>query len=246
MTLPARLGRSFRGGLCALLALAGVGLAAVPALASQPMKRQAPAEQSPSDTSPAKAAPSQPASCVDHALEAERQYQIPSGLLVSLSLVETGMGGKPQPFVINDDGRAVRAETMEEAARHIRDRAGRLREGLFVGCMQLSVTHHSKNFKPVEHILDPRQNVFYAARYLKRLRAEMGSWTKAVGRYQGGTREQRLAYVCKVNGHLSQLEPRSAALLDSAHCERTDQPTIAPETRRKFRERQVAMLVVND
>lgn len=245
MPLPARLGRSFRGGLCALLALTGIGIAAVPALASQPMKRQAPAVQAPAQAA-AGSSSAQPTSCTDHALEAERQYQIPAGLLVSLSLVETGMGGKPQPFVINDDGRAVRAETMEEASRHIRDRAGRLREGLFVGCMQLSVTYHARNFKPVEHILDPRQNVFYAARYLKRLRAEMGSWTKAVGRYQGGSREQRLAYVCKVNGHLAQLEPRSAALLDSAHCDRSAQPTIAPETRRKVRERQVAMLVVND
>ncbi len=246
MPSTARHGRLFRGGLYALVALLATGIATAPAQANQP-KRQAPAAAAPETPRPSQQAIG-PNSCTEHALEAERLFQIPAGLLVALSLVETGMGGKPQPFVINDDGRAVRNDSKEEAQRHLRDRAGRLKDGLFVGCMQLSVTHHVRNFKPAEQILDPRENVFYAARYLKRLRGEMGSWSKAVGRYQGGTRQQRLAYLCKVGDHLSQLEPRSAAILDSAHCGGRDQVTIAPETRQRVRERdrEVAMLAITE
>ena len=238
MFSTARLRRTFRNGLTGLAAISATVLIAAPASASQPTKRQAPAPTA----AVAQPAPASPMSCTDHAIEAERQYQLPPGLLLAVSLVETGMGGKPRPLAINDDGRPVVPETLDEARRHLRDPAGRLKTGLFVGCMQLSVTWHAQNFKPVDRIVEPRENVFYAARYLKRLRAEMGSWTKAIGRYQGGSRSQRLAYICKIHENLAELEPRSAELIDAAHCDRQARPAIAPETRRKFRDRQVAFL----
>ncbi|WP_207476244.1 transglycosylase SLT domain-containing protein [Arenibaculum pallidiluteum] len=245
MNSTARLGRTLRGGLLGMVAIAATALTAAPAPASQPTKRQAPAPaEAAAPPAPAATANTAP-SCTEHALEAERQFELPSGLLLAVSLVETGMSGKPRPFAINHDGRSVSPESIDEARRHLRDGSGRLKSSLFVGCMQLSVTYHAHAFKPADRILDPRENVFYAARYLKRLRSEMGSWTKAIGRYQGGTRAQRVAYTCKIHEHLMQLEPRSAQLLDSADCGGQERPAIAPETRRKFREHQVALLALD-
>lgn len=190
--------------------------------------------------SPVQASPAQAAQCTDYAIEAEREHDLPAGLLLSIALVESGMGGVPQPYALNIDGRPVMASSQEEAKAHLRDRAGRLRKNVTVGCMQISLTYHREHFKPVDRILDPRANVFYAARYLKRLRAETGSWTKAVARYQGGSQNQRLAYLCKVHGNLAALVGEEASLLDAAHCPQGASPGIAPETRRKFRSHQIA------
>ncbi|HEV7368502.1 transglycosylase SLT domain-containing protein [Arenibaculum sp.] len=186
------------------------------------------------------ASPSQAAQCTDYAIEAEREHDLPPGLLLSIALVESGMGGVPQPYALNVGGRPVMAASREEARAHLRDPAGRLRKNVMVGCMQISLTYHKEHFKPVDRILDPRANVFYAARYLKRLRIETGSWTKAVARYQGGSQRQRLAYVCKVHGNLSALAAEGASILDAAHCPDGTAPGIAPETRQKFRNRQIA------
>ncbi len=176
--------------------------------------------------------------CTDHAVEAERAHGLPSGLLLSVALVESGMGGKPRPYVLNLDGQVVASDTLEQAQAHLRDKAGRLRPNTMVGCMQLSLGYHKDKFRPVERILDPKANVFYAATYLKRLHAQTGSWTKALERYQGGTRGQRLAYLCKVHRNLSSLHPENAALIRSEHCDPAGPPRIAPETRRTFKNRQ--------
>lgn len=177
--------------------------------------------------------------CTDHAVEAEKVHGIPAGLLLSVALVESGMGGKPQPYVLNVDGQVIASNSLDEASRHLRDKAGRLRPNTMVGCMQLSLGYHKDKFRPLERILDPKANVFYAATYLKRLHAQTGSWTKALERYQGGTRGQRLAYLCKVHRNLSSLHPENAALIGSAHCDPAGQPSIAPETRRTFKNRQL-------
>src|SRR4051794_16746412 len=118
----------------------------------------------------------QAASCTEHVLEAERELSIPRGLLLSIALVESGQDGSPQPFAMNLDGKSVYSENADEAKSHLLDSKGRVRQNATVGCMQLSVQHHRSNFRPVERILDPAANVWYAARYLKRLRADSGSW----------------------------------------------------------------------
>lgn len=183
----------------------------------------------------------QPAQCTDFAIEAEREHDLPAGLLLSIALVESGMGGIPQPYALNLGGRPVMATSQDEARALLRDGAGRLRTNVTVGCMQISLTYHKEHFKPVDRILDPKANVFYAARYLKRLRAETGSWTKAVARYQGGSQRQRLAYLCKVHSNLSALTAEGASILDATHCpDGIAPPGIAPETRQKFRNRQIA------
>ncbi|UEM22974.1 transglycosylase SLT domain-containing protein [Skermanella mucosa] len=182
----------------------------------------------------------QAASCTEHVLEAEQELGIPRGLLLSIALVESGQDGRPQPFAMNINGKAIYSETADEARSHLLDSQGRVRPNATVGCMQLSVQHHRANFRPVERILDPSANVWYAARYLKRLRADSGSWNVAVARYNGGSRSQQRDYTCKIHQHLESLDLNSAALLEGARCARQGDPAIAPDTRRAFRRSQVA------
>jgi len=181
-------------------------------------------------------------SCVAHAVDAEQKLNIPSGLLLAVALVESGMDGAPSPFAISSQGRAILARSAQDAAKHLRDRSGKLRDNTYVGCMQLSVQHHRAQFNPVERIVEPRDNVFYAGRLLVRLHGEEGSWKAAVARYNGTSTRRAQAYVCKVWQHLTELDQESARLLESAKCDDSDRPSIAPSTRRIFRNAQVAAL----
>ncbi|MGQ9371431.1 transglycosylase SLT domain-containing protein [Azospirillum sp. A39] len=179
---------------------------------------------------------------MSHAIEAERELNIPPGLLVSIALVESGVGGTPHPFAMSVGGRAVFADDGDAAARHLRDGKGRLRDNVYVGCMQLSLSAHRSKFKPLERIVDPRDNVWFAGRLLVRLHGEFGSWRSAVARYNGASLRRAEAYVCKVWHNLQALDANSAKLLESAACDNDGAPAIAPKTRRTFRNSQVAAI----
>ena len=149
--------------------------------------------------------------CALHATEAELEYRIPAGLLQAIAQVES----RYNPWAIALGGRSVLPGTQEEAARVVRSRPAR---GIFVGCMQLSVKHHGWAFDDKVDMLDPAENVDYAAQLLVELRDASGSWTKAVQRYQGGTPVAQRRYVCKVAGELRRINRTSADLFDTRAC----------------------------
>jgi len=189
----------------------------------------------------AEAAPSP--TCTAQLLKTERTLDMPRGLLLAVALVESGQDGAPQAYAVGVRGRSVYSADAARASSYLRDRRGNVRTNVTAGCMQLSVTHHRENFRPLERILDPEANVLYAARFLKRLRAEEGSWGRAVARYQGGTHTQQRDYVCKVRQRLVELDRTSAEIIpDTARCSRGEAVAIAPETRRAFHQSQVAQL----
>lgn len=217
MTTPTWHKRFFRAGWMALLL--GMGLSA-------------------SLASPAALAAS--STCTDRVLETEKRLHIPRGLLLAIALVESGGSGTPQAFALNVRGRSVVARNTREAAKFLRDGKGKVRDNVYVGCMQLSLEHHRSAFQPVERIAEPTANIVYAGRLLTRLRAERGSWSEAVGFYNGGGERQRSAYMCKVRQNMLQLDGANARILDGSRCESTVQASIAPGTRRAFRASQVA------
>ncbi|MBI1206075.1 MAG: transglycosylase SLT domain-containing protein [Azospirillum sp.] len=178
--------------------------------------------------------------CHAHVLETERKLNIPNGLLLSIALVESGYDGEPYPFTLTFGSRTRYVESANAAAKQLRDSKGRLRNNLFVGCMQLSLRHHSSHFRPVEKIIDPQANVWYAGGYLVRLHGQVGSWGRAVARYNGGSHRQSLTYVCKVWNNLVQLDAGSAKLLRADGCSQRHNVEIAPRTRRAFNQAQVA------
>lgn len=173
------------------------------------------------------------AGCLDHIVAAEKEHNIPRGILMAVSLVESGAGGAPNAFAMNVRGRTIMPRTEAEAATYLRDNQGNLRGAVYAGCMQLSLTHHKSGFRPVEKIVNPEANVRYAAKFLVALRRETGSWAGAVAKYNGSSGLKAAAYQCKVQRQLLGLGAQSSAdLIDSSRCSAQKGPAVSPRTRR--------------
>jgi hypothetical protein len=135
---------------------------------------------------------------------AARTYDIPLNILYSVGLTETGGGGELSPFDMNVDGRSVHSATLAQALDRYAVEVARGAKFIDIGCMQINHHFHASRFRSLEDMFDPEHNVRYAASFLKTLRAEEGSWTMAVARYNAGPgnpRAQR-AYVCAVIGNM--------------------------------------------
>ncbi len=173
--------------------------------------------------------------CLKHIFEAEETYGIPSGLLLAISLVESGKNGSPHPYALNLNGRSVYSSNIQHASQQIRLKNGKVRPNISVGCMQLQVSYHKKHFQPLDRILEPSANVDYAARFLSSLYRQTKSWPRAVKRYNGGSVQQVNKYVCKVHAHLHTLNTKSASVLRHEPCGRNSTPFISAETKRAFK-----------
>jgi soluble lytic murein transglycosylase-like protein len=142
--------------------------------------------------------------CERHMLQASKTYDVPLGMLYAVGLTETGQKGSLQPYALNVEGRAVYGIGLDDALR--RFNAAR-REGaklIDIGCMQINHHYHSDQFRDVREMLDPASNVDYAARFLKQLFAQEGTWTLAVARYHAGPNNNpaQKRYVCRVIGNM--------------------------------------------
>lgn len=177
--------------------------------------------------------------CLANAAEAERDLGIPNGLLQSLAMVESGQDDNP--FAISVHGRAIVARDSKAAAKLLRDRKGKYHSNTYVGCMQLSLDAHRTAFASPEQIVDPKQNVYYAAKILTRLHNEEGNWRHALIRYNGATVSTASNYLCKVWNHLSSVDQQSAQLIESASCSDTA-TDVTPKSRSTRHSRQVAAI----
>lgn len=139
------------------------------------------------------------AQCLRYLQLYERRYQIPQGLLMAISLAESGRPTESTgqlaawPWTINVGGRGQFFDTKEEAVEATRKLIEQGQRSIDVGCMQINLRYHPNAFKDMEEAFDPATNVAYGAQYLSELRGLQGSWTKAVERYHSsddGRREQ--------------------------------------------------------
>ena len=131
---------------------------------------------------------------------ASAESGVPLNVLYSVGLTETGRRGELGPYEMNVDGRAVHSESLAEALGRFAAEKAKGARFIDVGCMQINVRFHGERFRSLADMFDPARNVDYAASFLKGLRAQEGSWTLAVARYNAGpgnpAAEQ--TYVCAV------------------------------------------------
>ena len=141
-----------------------------------------------------------PAICEREMVQAASRYGVPLGMLYAVGLTETGRGDSLRPYALNIDGDAVYDIGRDEAVRRFTEARGRGAKLIDVGCMQINHYYHAKQFRSLEHMLDPEANVDYAARFLAELRKREGSWTMAVARYHAGPDNDaaQKRYVCRV------------------------------------------------
>jgi len=140
----------------------------------------------------ATASPSDPSALCERAiLVGARQGGVPTAVLHSIALSETGrnLGGRfrPWPWAINREGQGHWFATRQEALDFARASIAAGRRSFDVGCFQINYHWHGANFPSLEAMFDQETGGIYAARFLKGLEQELGSWTLAAGAYHSRT-----------------------------------------------------------
>lgn len=142
--------------------------------------------------------------CEREIQSAAAKYGIPEGILYSVGLTETGRKGSLHPYALNVEGKVLYPSSEREAILAF-ERAQRSGAKLIdLGCMQINHHYHGEHFASSAEMLEPRPNVEYAARFLKRLHDRHETWTMAVARYHAGPNNDpaQKQYVCRVIANL--------------------------------------------
>ena len=124
----------------------------------------------------------------------EEQYGIPSGLLEAIAFVESGINN----HVINIAGKSVIAMNNKEALKIISDARENGIKNIDVGVMQLNYRWHSNAFANIQEILNPKNNIEYAAKFLLRLKKQHGTWYAAICNYHSSKPNHQIKYSYKV------------------------------------------------
>ncbi len=132
-------------------------------------------------------------SCARLTDRAERAHGLPTHLLTAISKVESGRWHAASgavlawPWTVTAGGKGRFLPSKQAAIAEVeRLKAAGVRN-IDVGCMQVNLHYHPQAFESLEAAFDPAQNVAYATRFLRELKAQWGSWTRAVGNYHSNT-----------------------------------------------------------
>jgi soluble lytic murein transglycosylase-like protein len=101
---------------------------------------------------------------------------------------------------MNVEGRAVFSASLNEAVQRFEEARRSGAKLIDLGCMQINHYFHRERFPSLESMLNPRDNVDYAARFLRELKGRHDTWTMAVARYHAGPDNDpaQKRYVCRV------------------------------------------------
>lgn len=140
--------------------------------------------------------------CLAAILEAEQHYQIPGHLLLALGLQEAGYkdatGLTVWPWSVNAAGEGRRFASREEAMAFVRERQEAGVRSIDVGCLQINLRWHPDAFLSLAEGFDPIVNASYAARFLRGLYDEAGSWELAAGRYHSHSPAPQQVYLASL------------------------------------------------
>ena len=141
------------------------------------------------------------AACLNGARRAEAAHGLPEGLLVALSLSESGL----HAHALNIRGRAHFPEDPATA----RAMLARADGTVFAGCMQIHARAHARGS---DWPLDADRATDWAGALLARGYAETGSWSGAIGRFHGGSPAGTRRVICRVRAKLEVAAPGSPLL----------------------------------
>ncbi|SDQ92870.1 transglycosylase SLT domain-containing protein [Pseudovibrio sp. Tun.PSC04-5.I4] len=138
--------------------------------------------------------------CERQMQQAAQKYDVPLGILYAVGLTETGRKNSLHPYALNIAGKSYFASSATEALAVIKRSRNRGVKLIDVGCMQINIYYHLSKFSSLKAMLDPSQNVDYAARFLSELKQREKTWTMAVARYHAGPNNNpaQKRYVCRV------------------------------------------------
>lgn len=145
----------------------------------------------------------------------EGQHGIPPGLLTAISHVESGRYDKARraliawPWTVMAEGKGRYLPSKAAAIAEVMALKGRGVRNIDVGCMQINLQAHAEAFPDINTAFDPRSNIAYAARFLKNLHAETGSWATAGTHYHSRTPHLAARYRLKLATAWGRLQDRS-------------------------------------
>ncbi len=142
------------------------------------------------------------ADCQHYIRQQERELGIPTNLLKSISIVESGKKVGKQiiswPWTINVGGKGYRFSNKKKAVTFAKKLIKQGKKSFDVGCMQINLKYHPYAFRNLEEAFDPQINVAYAGRLFSKLRNQFSSWQEAVGYYHSWTKSHNDRYRTKV------------------------------------------------
>ncbi len=135
---------------------------------------------------------------------AERARNIPVHLLQAISLTESGRWSDHHdafiawPWTVMAEGKGRYLPSKQAAIAEVKALQARGVTNIDVGCMQVNLYYHGRNFGSLEEAFDPIHNVAYATSFLMELRLKRNSWTRAVKEYHSTNRERQELYQGRV------------------------------------------------
>jgi len=130
----------------------------------------------------------------------EHQSHIPSRLLYAIATVESGRWNKETqasiawPWTVTAQGEGKFYPNRQDAIRAVRALIHDGVTNIDVGCMQINLGYHPDAFDTLYEAFDPAANVAYAASFLKDLRKDKRSWSRAVLFYHSSDDERQRDY----------------------------------------------------
>lgn len=148
--------------------------------------------------------------CSAAAKQAGLEYGVSFDLLQTIAVVESGKWDHLQnryvawPWTVNVNGRGRYYSSKEEAIAAIKEAQAQKAKSIDVGCMQINLKYHGKEFGSLEDMLDPLQNVKYSAKYLRALYSANGrDWKKAAKRYHSGNAREGEIYTKRLENRFA-------------------------------------------
>jgi hypothetical protein len=146
-----------------------------------------------------------------------KELNLPNKLLTSISLVESGIKReknifRPWPWTLNVSGKPIYFNNKTEILKYLKENIDK-KKSIDIGCMQINARYHLKNFLSLSQIVDPEENVKYAAGFLLRLYKEHRSWNEAISRYHSSIPIRKKKYLKKVYAFWKDLRQRKIKIV---------------------------------
>ncbi len=135
-----------------------------------------------------------PPDCAAAAAFAEREQQLPVGILGAIGVVES----RNHALAIDIDGKASVPADLPAAVEAVRSAAARGARFIDVGCFQVDLRWHPDAFADPSAAFDPLANARVAARFLAELGGAAGSWSTAIARYHSSLAAEGASYAIRV------------------------------------------------
>jgi hypothetical protein len=129
--------------------------------------------------------------CGRAATQAERDWKLPTGLLIAIGTIESGRrtGIFPMiwPWTINAEGHGLYQPNKVAAVDMVSNLQRRGVRVIDVGCFQVDLFYHPDAFANLEQAFDPDANAHAAARILSLGRLSSTGWDAAIAAYHSAS-----------------------------------------------------------